>query len=67
MKNDCHISIPSMKKAGTVRFSLLLSWPPLGGAPAAAGGGESFISTKFNLLLRSFRLGHKQPGDQAER
>ena len=40
MKNDCHISIPSMKKAGTVRFSLLLSWPPLRGGSRRSGWGR---------------------------
>ena len=57
-----------MKKAGTVRFSLLLSWPPLGGGSRRSGWGrELHLYQKFNLLLRSFRLGHKQPGNQAER
>ena len=35
-------------------------------APSARGR-ELHLYPKFNLLLRSFRLGHKQPGDQAER
>ena len=30
-------------------------------------GRELHLYPKFNLLLRIFRLGHKQPGDQAER
>ena len=39
-----------------------------GPPPLRVGGGiELHLYPKFNLLLRSFRLGHKQPGDQAER
>ena len=46
----------------------LLSWPPLrGGSARRRWGRELHLYPMFNLLLRSFRLGHKQPGDQAER
>ena len=37
------------------------------GSRRSGWGRELHLYPKFNLLLRSFRLGHKQPGDQAER
>ena len=37
------------------------------GSRRSGWGRERHLYPKFNLLLRSFRLGHKQPGDQAER
>ena len=52
-----------MKKAVTVRFSLLLSWPPLGGGSRRSGWGrELHLYPKLNHYSAVFVSAINSPG-----